>query len=836
MGDNYHLHSWLLQQRVGGKRRWQSCHKVRGLLPNGRLSAKSKGNPNWPPRSPHEALLSTPGGRDRLRRMAERASPSPSPSKRPASASIFRNRAKANLSMDQDEDEDDDDEETLQLQLQEIQARLKLKKLQKKAKHGSDSENDGKNSGLKSLGLGRAHSVATSRGQSRMAARRDELLDRPTSQNTIHVPVSPVRRAQPAEVQRSPGRVLLGIDKGLKGSDISLKRAPSLRKREELLQGPYLQRPNSQAEQAGNRATASSLGSRDEERPQTFSERMAAVRSQEADREQRDSRIKKKRSAAFDIDQDQMHDFKQKAVEIPNAPRPNREFSREEILNSYNKPAGMTRSKTVPDLRSGVRNTSTSINASTIVASERSESQASSRRPPREEPVAPQGPPSEVSESEATQFEPYSSVHLSKRIIPHQVLTRTLSGKKTFLLPDLLRVVKSPDFSLPEIEEDIVIFAIIAQKSEPRAHAANGKAQTRGKYMIMSLTDLKWEVDLFLFDSGFEKFWKMTPGTIIAILNPGIMPPSRGKTDTGKFSLTVNSEADTILEVGSARDLGFCKSLKKEGKTCDSWVDKRHTEFCDYHVNETLKKTHSKRMEVNTMNFGKGGFGARGPNSHDVAGHMGYKKKAQDEKRTRWDRESHSQIFIGSGNASAAKLLDNVDYNADAFHRGSTKEERVTRQILAKEKERELAKRLGAMGGGLGADYMRRKDTTAKQRTESSRDAGYELPPPPDAAALGLLSGKAKDVDLGPIKRKRTNTSSLSSAPAAMGWGTGLTKKLGSMKEGENLQPVKKKTRFVTEKGIREAGRESFGGDLPKVAAVEDFDDDDDDDLDIVRE
>jgi minichromosome maintenance protein 10 len=63
------------------------------------------------------------------------------------------------------------------------------------------------------------------------------------------------------------------------------------------------------------------------------------------------------------------------------------------------------------------------------------------------------------------------------------------------------------------------------------------------------------------------------------------------------------------------------------------------------------------------------------------------------------------------------------------------------------------------------------------------------------------------------------------------------------MKDGESLQPVKKKTRFVTAKGIREAGRESFGGDLPSAgdvgaakgrnAMIED--DDDSDDLDIVR-
>jgi minichromosome maintenance protein 10 len=68
-----------------------------------------------------------------------------------------------------------------------------------------------------------------------------------------------------------------------------------------------------------------------------------------------------------------------------------------------------------------------------------------------------------------------------------------------------------------------------------------------------------------------------------------------------------------------------------------------------------------------------------------------------------------------------------------------------------------------------------------------------------------------------------------------MGWGSNLTKELGRMKNGENLQPVKKKTRFVTEKGIREAGRESFGGEVAKAVA-NDLDDDDDDDLDIVKE
>ncbi|TVY58180.1 DNA replication licensing factor mcm10 [Lachnellula suecica] len=779
------------------------------------------GNPEWPPRSPHDVLLSTPGGRKRLQRLAERTSPSPSPLKRTASSLSARNRAKDLMKADMEGGDSDEDEETLQLQLQEIQTRLKLKKLQKKSKQSSDTENEKKTG---SAPLARENSAAASRAQSRLDGLREERLEkeRSKSQASIDVPVSPVRRAQPIETQKSPKRVLLGIDKGLTGRDISLKRAPSLRKREDVdiperRMGPFLQRPISQI---GGRA-GSVASSHDEDRPKTFSERMAAIRSQESSRQERELRIKKNRSTAFDIDQNEIQNFKETAVEFPDAPRQAAEFSRDEILNGVTKPGGLSRSKTTPNLRSAMRDTSNIATGTTT----RTDSRASVDVPPRKQ-SAPKSnvPPGEVTEADASQFEPYSSAHLSKRIIPHHILTRTLTGKKTFLVPDLLRIVKSPDFSGPDVEEDIVVFAIIAKKTQPMVHQQNVKNEKRGKYMIMGLTDLKWELDLFLFDSAFDKFWKLTPGTIIAILNPTFMPPPKGRSDTGKFSLVLNSDADTILEIGSARDLGFCKSIKKDGKTCDSWVDKRHTEFCDFHVNQTLAKTHSKRMEVNTMTFGKGDYGRKKYNSRDVPNWADRAKQKEDNKQTRYDRESHSQIFIGK--KSTVNMLDDVDFDPDAFHRGSTKEERMTRRILAQEKERELEKKLEKMGNGLGADYMRARSQPSQ--TSMHTHPSSTEPAPPDAAALGLLSGKAKDVALSPVKRKRVNTASSS---AAIGWGADLSKDLERMKNGESLQPVKKKTRFVTEKGIREAGRESLGGKEVLVSFSSD-----DDELDIVRE
>ena len=75
-----------------------------------------------------------------------------------------------------------------------------------------------------------------------------------------------------------------------------------------------------------------------------------------------------------------------------------------------------------------------------------------------------------------------------------------------------------------------------------------------------------------------------------------------------------------------------------------------------------------------------------------------------------------------------------------------------------------------------------------------------------DVASLGLLGNKAAHVQLSPLKKKRDR--------AAM------------------AQEPRKKTRFVTESGIKEAGRESLGA--PGTKAQQPDDDDDDDDLDIV--
>ncbi|KFX88110.1 hypothetical protein V490_07833 [Pseudogymnoascus sp. VKM F-3557] len=784
--------------------------------------------PHWPPRSPLEAFKSTPGGRERLRRLADRTSPSPSPSKRdrntPARDRLYGAATMATASGDlNDDDDEEEDEETLQLKLQEIQARLKLKKLQKAKTGGGDAAAAIPRSGT-APNL-RANSSAAIHGRSNISGLREERQERARSQASVHVPVSPVRKLQAPEPTRSPSRVLLGIDKGLKGSDVSLKRPPpSLRKPTDALMdnvkraGGYLQRSNTPM--ANHDPFAPVPPSQSQSRPATsFSERMAKIRDQETTQKETDARIKRLRSRAFDIDARQMEDFKSAAVPLPEVRPQVPEFSRDQVLSGLQGPSGGTlhKSKSTGYLNSASRNVSGST-ASTLAHS--TDSQPSSQLGPKSSASSIQSIPT-GSQTDSVEFESFSSLHLSKRIIPHNVLSRTLAGKKIFTLPDLLRDVKAPDFRLPEIEEDIVVLAVLASKSDPKPQK-NGATKGQ-KFMIQCLCDLKWEVDLFLFDTGFQKYWKLTTGTVVAILNPGIMKPV--KTDTGRFSLVINSSDDTIIEIGTARDLGYCKSIKKDGNACSTWIDKRRTEYCEFHVNETLKKTKASRMEVSTMDFdykaGKRGGSRR---NNEWMNHAERRSELLKKNQgVAYDRSTQSTMYVHKGD---------VRFEGEAGEK-MQKAQRMRQKLAEKEKERELQKQLANLGGGLGAEYMRvGSGSQQSQRQESEPDL-WQPEARPDAKELGLLGGKASDMSLGPVKRKRAGTSSINSNTTAMGWGGHLSKELGRMKDGERLQPVKKKTRFVTDKGIREAGRESFGGDAAKV--LFDDNDDDDDDLEIIK-
>lgn len=760
-------------------------------------------------------------------------------------------------------DEEDEDEETLQLRLQALEAKLKLKQLrQKKNKsvsNGSDVENE-------HPAKAPAFSTSESSGPSE---KRDWLkLGRTQSVNKgarpAQIPVSPPRRKVPVELPKSPGRVLLGIDKGLKGKNVSLRRPPVAETSHEDFDDPFLEDALGQKTSA-HQSTPYALGrlqQASESKPLGFSERIANIRREDKDRQERTRRLHAQRSTGFGIVKEELGRLKTVAnqdaqVEAASGPRDSikSSFSREEII------------KATKETSSSIGYAATSRNSHDTIITRRKEFNNPNASPGFLKPSPPPAkarsvstPPrksqktasKEPASTDDSLFEPFSSFHLTKRLIPHDSLTKALSGKSILLLPDVLGTVKAPDYCFrDDLEADVVILATIASKSKPLSHkdahkttdktsandgfktslteAAESEANVRGKFIVLTLTDHIWALDLYLFTTAFTRFRKLTPGTVVAILNPAIMPPPPHNPHNNRFSLTLSSSDDTILEIGTSRDLGWCSSIKRDGKQCESWIDKRHTSVCEFHVDTQVEKTRRGRMDLNGMSapFAPGGKkggrtgywggGGKGKiNSKQTPGRdyekynrgIGAGTHSVPDGR-QYDRLNKTTFYVGGAptdmfGQSAASLLD-----GDTIADRGAKEERLRKRLAARERETEIARKLGEMGNGIGREYLkaRHENPSSEGVPVCSTQGGQETREPLDAATLGLKGNRSVNVQLSPLKKRKM-------VNVAEDWG-------------------RKKTRFLTKGGIKEAGRESLGVSGEKKMDEQD-EQDEQDELDIV--
>jgi len=697
------------------------------------------------------------------------------------------------MSAPSDDEDEDEDEETLRLKLQAIEAKLKLKKLQqaKKDKVGQTTQEDRKREAT---------------------AVEDSPRKRPRLEDSVEIPVSPAKKREEPRLPPSPAKVLLGIDKGLRAHDVSLKRP----------RAPV----NAPIGGVNGHRTRPEESIR---KGKSFSERLAESRTSEIEKEAKQDRIERARSNGSGFG-----NTSSAVQERGNAPTRSQ--------TGVNRAASRaSASKTTTSSSSASTTRPSAESRSSALSLQRIQSQMNSDSSRRD---------SEDDKSEES-FDSYSATHLSRRKLSHTEVTRALTDKELYNLPRLLKEVKAPDYDPPDCESDFVVFGILASKSSPydiktRHHTTSKEdedpnAGPKNKFMVLKLTDLNWEIDLFLFDTAFSAYWKLTPGTVLAILNPAVMPPKPGQRDTGRFSLKLTNSDDEILELGTARDLGFCASLKKDNSLCNAWINKRKTQHCDYHVNLVLDKTRASRMEFNTMfRFGRrtanGSPERKGPNSYRLPTGAFERNKAPSNRGR--DAESGEHYFLGPETGrgrSTAQMLDSED------RMGA---EGLRKRQAEKQKEKDLMRKLGEMGNGIGAEYLRSSSAIASKAANEAEGGGdgYGVPAPKQSAAeLGLVK-RSEDVRLSPAKgRKRAFQTSSSAAslmgttgggPEAMGWGKafkwgafekkkqdevvpekGQSKLDGILSVGRKSgsESPKKKARFVLDKGIREPGRESLG-------------------------
>ncbi|KAL9615866.1 MAG: hypothetical protein Q9160_009200 [Pyrenula sp. 1 TL-2023] len=797
--------------------------------------------------------------------------------------------SKSRQLLDEDEDStvdaEEEDEETLKLQLAAIEAKLKLKRLQQNKSKSQATSSDAENQELP-----RPKSAGRSRPPSGLSSSRDLQGRREIHTNKVEVPLSPTRRQIPQTEAKSPSRILLGIDKGARADDVSLRRAPSGRESRFHSDRNTGDGRGSRFNSLRSRSSASSKTST-LPRVKTFSERMADIRSDDTARQNRRDRLQINRSTSFKLNAEEMKGYRAAAAEVqsrdrsrsPTKRREAQDYGRDEVLKSY-------RNRTSPNSFQRSNSLSHTKTRDVTVSRPSDRRSPSPLKPHRgytsSSTARPASPSTNPNTREATDhYDSFSESNLSTRILPHTILTQTFSSIAPIRLPYLLKQVKAPDFELPDnVAGDFAVLGIVASTSKPYDHkdpkstvtdsdtakweqkwedgrsAGQNNDNAGRKFMVLTLTDLKWTVDLFLFNTALPRYHRLSPGTVIAILNPGIMPPKAGKIDTGAFSLTLHSGEDTILEIGRSQDLGFCKSLRKDGRECGSWVDTRKTEFCDFHVDLKVQKTQAGRMGVNTGTnaFGPGGgrFGslgdrrgqARWRNGNNEADNPRGRGLAAAQNGVQRDIATGERYFISAAPSSscpstaasstrprsAAAIIDTeLLHNDDPFFAEGalsrdtiSRSERMRKRLASQAHEREIARKLGegvvSGASSTGAEYLRRRDEDGvaqqeKKRTERRLETRGEI------LRLGAGGGGG-----GGRRENKRGAEEVSLSPVRGG-------------AAGKAVAARKKTRFVTEKGIREAGRESLGaatarGDRRAADENNDdeFDDDEDDFLDII--
>ncbi|KAG0702785.1 hypothetical protein DFH29DRAFT_483440 [Suillus ampliporus] len=144
---------------------------------------------------------------------------------------------------------------------------------------------------------------------------------------------------------------------------------------------------------------------------------------------------------------------------------------------------------------------------------------------------------------------------------------------------------------------------------------------------------------------AFEAMSKLKEGDVVALLNPRVLKPFQRNKKNGKPHPTDNilavtpESAETIAIIGRAQDLGMCKVLKRDGRTCGSWTDKRVSDVCDWHLTNAVQRQRAGRAEFSAGTSGMTAMSSK-------------KRKADYDPQRQWGLQPSEASGSRGGNAT----------------------------------------------------------------------------------------------------------------------------------------------------------------------------------------
>ncbi|KAI0060179.1 hypothetical protein BV25DRAFT_1828294 [Artomyces pyxidatus] len=241
-----------------------------------------------------------------------------------------------------------------------------------------------------------------------------------------------------------------------------------------------------------------------------------------------------------------------------------------------------------------------------------------------------------------------------------------------------------------------------------RASANGGKAVIRGDAFLSLLLFEAESYDKVDRDDGnraekiykggsrgaFESMSKLREGSVVALLNPRVLKPFQRAADTPHpttniLALTPESAA-SIVVIGHARDLGMCGVVRRDGKPCGSWCDKRVSDVCDYHVQHAVERRRAGRAEFSTGTSGLTTGPPKRKSDYDPVRKWGL---APETKTPTLTSDAGGATYVVSGHVVSAKapLFTGEKIGREAQARAQRASERDTdkmlKQLLERDKE-----------------------------------------------------------------------------------------------------------------------------------------------------
>ena len=258
-------------------------------------------------------------------------------------------------------------------------------------------------------------------------------------------------------------------------------------------------------------------------------------------------------------------------------------------------------------------------------------------------------------ERDVDKREEFSQLFLKKEYYSAEQLKKLFNNKKVLRVDKLFAKVTAPLYQEPQYVNWCLI-GVVSNKSEPRMTKDSGYGDKKRKYMKISISNLRLSVDLMLFGEAFSIYWKLRLGDVIAILNPSVNPwgtPYRG------FNLSLNDDSNSIIEIGSARDFGYCNMLKRDNTPCRAIINLRESDVCHYHQHLKYNQSQSKRMELN------GSVGMKSPTGKDGKKKSMYMTVGSDSRVTFETLNEQSEFYghepgKNKGNYHDPQILQNL--------------------------------------------------------------------------------------------------------------------------------------------------------------------------------